>query len=269
MRGAGRVRACLARVPFALWPTAASLLLGAPCGAEAAARARRYNSLADIWSFGITILELAHGHAPFARFPPMKVLLMTIQNPPPTLDSASESAKKHFSKARGRRRCRVPQGHALCAFAQMNRPCLRAAPRPRRPVFLWPERGPGRPRAGRSQAALGLARAGDAGHRGQVPDEGPRPAAHRRAAAGAQVLQGAGPPRRPPAPFQAARLARAPPPQAPAAALARLPRVWGAAGVPAFPPCWRWRARWFPAWAAGARALLHCGRGNAAEAVLS
>ena len=58
----------------------------------------RYNSLADIWSFGITILELAHGHAPFARFPPMKVLLMTIQNPPPTLDSASESAKKHFSK---------------------------------------------------------------------------------------------------------------------------------------------------------------------------
>ncbi len=54
----------------------------------------RYNELADIWSFGITILEMAHGHAPFARFPPMKVLLMTIQNPPPQLDSD----KKHFSK---------------------------------------------------------------------------------------------------------------------------------------------------------------------------
>lgn len=56
----------------------------------------RYNSLADIWSFGITILELAHGHAPFAKLPPMKVLLMTIQNPPPTLES--DSGKKHFSK---------------------------------------------------------------------------------------------------------------------------------------------------------------------------
>lgn len=56
----------------------------------------RYNSLADVWSFGITILELAHGHAPFARYPPMKVLLMTIQNPPPTLEA--DRGNKHFSK---------------------------------------------------------------------------------------------------------------------------------------------------------------------------
>ncbi|KZT23769.1 kinase-like protein [Neolentinus lepideus HHB14362 ss-1] len=61
--------------------------VGTPCWmAPEVINGTRYDSSADIWSFGITAIELASGRAPRSREAPGQALLHTVQEPPPRLD---------------------------------------------------------------------------------------------------------------------------------------------------------------------------------------
>lgn len=72
-------------------------VVGTPCwmAPEVVQHVNRYDAAADVWSLGITIIELAQGYVPWSHLSALDVLRRIVSSPPPSLDNQ----KRGFSQA--------------------------------------------------------------------------------------------------------------------------------------------------------------------------
>lgn len=89
---------------------------GTPCwmAPEVMENTTGHDDKADIWSFGITAMELGFGYAPYAQYHPMKAMIMTLTDEPPTIDMYGDDTHE-FS----------------CKFTSMISCCLKKDPKER------------------------------------------------------------------------------------------------------------------------------------------